>query len=224
MVAATYVADIGVSRAFYELLGFEEQSSGQAATSAWSALHHGTSQILLASTKPGLEIPRLPLLFYFFFDDVSAVVGNLQTAGIAADHMGFPAHAAGGELRLADPDGNTVLIGQRQRSVSQPPLRDDEAQSRFSLLREAAAVVSARGGPRTRCQIGNPRGVPCDNGAEIKLADPSGSAAWACLDHADEVLVVVRGAFIALHGETGLTEYLAHRAASGTVPEMPGSA
>jgi hypothetical protein len=40
MVAATYVRDIGTSRAFYELLGFHEQSAGTAATSAWSSLHH----------------------------------------------------------------------------------------------------------------------------------------------------------------------------------------
>jgi predicted lactoylglutathione lyase len=36
MVAATYVRDIDTSRAFYELLGFHEQSAGKAATSAWS--------------------------------------------------------------------------------------------------------------------------------------------------------------------------------------------
>jgi hypothetical protein len=46
----------------------------------------------------------------------------------------------------------------------------------------------------------------------VKLADPSGSSAWACLDHADEILLMVRGAFIALHGEAGLAEFLAHRA------------
>jgi hypothetical protein len=39
MVAVTYVRDIDTSRAFYELLGFREHSSGRADTSAWQALH-----------------------------------------------------------------------------------------------------------------------------------------------------------------------------------------
>jgi catechol 2,3-dioxygenase-like lactoylglutathione lyase family enzyme len=211
MVAATYVKDINASRAFYELLGFQERSSGHAATSAWSSLHNGNSQVLLASTKPRLEMPVLPLLFYFFFEDVAAVVSRLQAAGVTIDHVGFPAHASGGELRLADPDGNTVLIGQRERSISQPPLREDEAKSRFSLLREAAAIVAAIGGTRVGCQIRDQHGEPCSNQTEVKLADPSGNSVWACLDHADEILVTVRGAFIAIQDETGIADFLARR-------------
>jgi catechol 2,3-dioxygenase-like lactoylglutathione lyase family enzyme len=212
MVAATYVRDIDESRAFYELLGFGEHSSGRAATSAWCSLHQGTYQVLLAYTNPPLDVPALPLHFYFFYDDVDATVRGLETAGVAVDHLGFPVHALGGELRLTDPDGNTVLIGQRERSVSQPPLADQAASSRFSLLREAAARVATLSGAEGRCQIGEPAGTPCLRQAEVKLADPSGSSAWACLDHADEILLVVRGAFIALQGETGLAEFLAHRA------------
>ena len=69
MVATTYVRDIETSRAFYELLGFREQSAGKAATSAWSALRHDGLSVLLASTEPALDIPRLPLLFYFYYND-----------------------------------------------------------------------------------------------------------------------------------------------------------
>jgi catechol 2,3-dioxygenase-like lactoylglutathione lyase family enzyme len=214
MVAATYVRDIGASRGFYELLGFREHSSGQAPTSAWCSLHHGNNQVLLTSTTPPLELPALPLLFYFFFDDVDAVVTELRSAGVPADHVGCPGHAPGGEVRLTDPDGNTVLIGQRVRSVTQRPLSDDEAKSRFSLLREAAAVISARGGTTGRCQVGEARGGPCFKDAAVKLADPGGNSVWACLDHADEVLVVVRGAFITVQDEAGIREFLAQRTAS----------
>jgi catechol 2,3-dioxygenase-like lactoylglutathione lyase family enzyme len=208
MVASTYVKDIDASRSFYELLGFREHSSGQAATSAWSSLHNGPHQLLLASTKPHLGIPALPLLFYFFFTDVEEIVSNLQAADVTADHVGFPAHASGGELKLTDPDGNTVLIGQRERSISQPPLREDQANSRFSLLREAAAVVAATGGARVPCQVNDLHDRPCAKRTEVKLADPSGNSIWACLDHADEVLVSVRGAFIASPDETGIADFL----------------
>jgi hypothetical protein len=41
MVAAAYVRDIAISRAFYELLGFREPSAGEAEISAWSSLRQG---------------------------------------------------------------------------------------------------------------------------------------------------------------------------------------
>lgn len=215
IVAATYVRDIAASRAFYELLGFAEQSSGQAATSAWSSLRNGEYQVLLTSTKPQIDVPALPLLFYFFYEDIESVTAGLQAAGVALDHVGYPAHAAGGELKLADPDGNTLLIGQRERSVSLPPLRDDEATSRFSLLREAANVVAAKGGTRVPCQVKDFKGAPCAKQTEVKLADPGGNSAWACLDHADEILVTVRGAFIAMQDETGIADFLERRGPIG---------
>jgi hypothetical protein len=106
-----------------------------------------------------------------------------------------------------------VLIGQRERSVSQPPLREDEAKSRFSLLREAAAIVSASGGIKTRCQVSDPDGTPCAKQTEVRLADPRGDSAWVCLDHADEILVTVRGVFIASMDEAGIANFLAQRGA-----------
>jgi hypothetical protein len=93
MVAVTYVRDIGTSRAFYELLGFHEQSAGRADASAWSALRQGGHHVLLASTRPPLDIPRMPLLLYFFFDDLDAVVGELNAASVDVAHMGYPPHA-----------------------------------------------------------------------------------------------------------------------------------
>jgi catechol 2,3-dioxygenase-like lactoylglutathione lyase family enzyme len=82
MVAVTYVRDIDTSRAFYELLGFHEHSAGRAAISAWLALHRDGHFVLLASTRPPLDIPRLPLVFYFFFTDLDAVAGVLEAAGM----------------------------------------------------------------------------------------------------------------------------------------------
>jgi len=90
MVAATYVRDIGTSRAFYELLGFREQSAGRAATSAWLSLHHDELSVLLTSTRPPLDIPQLPLLFYFFYADVDAVIRVLGAAACRLLTPGIP--------------------------------------------------------------------------------------------------------------------------------------
>jgi catechol 2,3-dioxygenase-like lactoylglutathione lyase family enzyme len=211
MVAATYVRDIDASRAFYELLGFHEHSAGKAATSAWSALHRDKHMVLLASTRPPLDIPRLPLLFYFFFDDLDTVVGTLRTAGVETRHMGHPPHALGGEVKVLDPDGNTVLLGQPERSTSQPPAAGAEDSPPFSLLKEAAALVQARGGTTATCQVRDLHKILCTQQAEVRLADSRGDTVWACLAHAEEILVTVPGAFLASQDGHGIAEFLRSR-------------
>jgi catechol 2,3-dioxygenase-like lactoylglutathione lyase family enzyme len=138
MIAATYVRDIDASRAFYELLGFREQSAGKAETSAWSALQHNGLSVLLASTRPPLDLPRLPLLFYFYLDDLDAVAVALGTASVEVTEAGHPPHALGGEVKILDPDGNTVLLGQLERSASQPPAADDTGIAGFLSQRRPA--------------------------------------------------------------------------------------
>jgi catechol 2,3-dioxygenase-like lactoylglutathione lyase family enzyme len=206
MDAATYVKDIEASRAFYELLGFHEVRSGRGPTSAWSALRNGRDTVLLASTQPPLPLPRLPLLFYFFFDQLDALLSTLGDAGLNPVHLGHPPHAPGGEARVADPDGNTILLGQKERSPSQPTFSEESEKDWFSILKEAAALVQARGGTTARCEIGQ-AGKTCPQHADVKLADSAGHAAWACLAHADELLVRVPGAFIASQDE-GLAAFL----------------
>jgi catechol 2,3-dioxygenase-like lactoylglutathione lyase family enzyme len=208
MIAATYVRDIDTSRAFYELLGFRETRAGRAATSAWSVLRHDGLRVLLASTQPPLDIPPLPLLFYFFFDDLDTVVDVLGSAHVQVTRTGYPPHARGGEVKVLDPDGNTVLLGQQERSASQAPAADEDASVRFSLLKEAAALVYARGGTPHACQVHDFNGRPCPNKADVKLADSLGDTAWVCLTHADEILVTVPMAFIASDGDQGITAFL----------------
>ena len=211
MVAATYVRDIETSRVFYELLGFSEHSVGRAATSGWLALQQNGLLVLLASTRPPLDVPQLPLLFYFFYDDVDAMVAILSAAGVPVTRTGHPPHALGGEVKVADPDGNTVLLGQRDRSASQAPAAADEIPVRFSLLREAATLAAAHGGTGYRCQVGDQQGDPCPNQAEVKLADALGDAAWVCLTHADDILMTVPAAFIASQEGRGIAAFLSGR-------------
>jgi len=209
IVAVTYVRDIDASRAFYELLGFGEYSAGRAATAAWTVMQQGEVLILLGSTKPPLEIPRLPLLFYVFYADLDAVVAALDAAGIQMTRTGHPPHALGGEVKVADPDGNTVLLGQRERSASQAPAADDDVSVQFSLLKEAAVVVAAQGGTSHACEVRGQGGRPCPNMAEVKLADSLGDSAWVCLLHAEDILVTVPNAFIASQGDGGIAAFLA---------------
>lgn len=211
MYAATFVADMNASCRFYELLGFTVLISGQApdGAGAWTVVRNGKYSVLLAWVSPPLDVPKFPLLFDIFYDDLDAVIADLREGGVEVEHGGHPAHALGGEARIVDPDGNTLLIAQREASASQVPTPDKSPH--FSVLREAAEAVSARGGSRTRCQAYDADHKACQQKADVKLADSAGDSVWACLDHADELLVTVPGAFITNQNDQGIAAYLAHR-------------
>jgi predicted enzyme related to lactoylglutathione lyase len=216
MIAVTYVRDIEASRAFYQLLGFSERSSGEAGVSAWTVMRYGEVSVLLAMTEVAAGVPPLPMLSYLFYEDLAEVLTALEQAGVPVTRTGHPPHALGGEASVLDPDGNTVLLGQRQRSASQGPA-DDEGHVRFSILREAAVVMASRGGVPEACEVGG-LGPASDTGtrgcprkAEVKLADSLGDSAWVCLPHAEQILVTVPEAFIANHDVQGIAAFMASR-------------
>jgi catechol 2,3-dioxygenase-like lactoylglutathione lyase family enzyme len=210
MVAVTYVRDISRSRAFYDQLGFRELRAGSGPASGWVYLQQNGHFVLLASSQPPPEIPPLPLLFYFFVDDLDALVTVLRAAGLAAEHGGYPPHALGGEVKVLDPDGNTVLLGQAERLATQPPPGQQPDSPHFSLLKEAADLARTRGATRPGCGVRSFHGAACESEAEVKLADSAGDTVWACLSHADEILVTVPAAFIASPDE-GIAAFMSGR-------------
>ncbi len=123
--------------------------------------------LLLVSTRPPLPVPALPLLFDFFFADLEIVIRRLAAAGVRYEHRGHPEHALGGEVRVSDPDGNTVLLSQRA-AAAPGGTPDATAAVPFSLLREAAAAVAAQDLETVRCEAAGPGSgaVPGDGGSE----------------------------------------------------------
>ncbi|MCI4065730.1 VOC family protein [Micromonospora sp. R77] len=210
-VPVLYVADADAARRFYAVFGYSEQRAGGDGESRWSYLQCGELTLLLAAVKPRLVTVELPLLIYLYVDDVAATIERLTAAGYPAQRAGYPEHAPGGECRTTDPDGNTVLFGQRRAVPEHARVAPDGAEARFSLIRQAAEAVSRRGGAPAHCQIGSPRGETCTEPAEVKLADSWGDTVWGCMAHADEALLNARGAFLATEDGQGLAQFLAAR-------------
>jgi hypothetical protein len=59
------------------------------------------------------------------------------------------------------------------------------------------------------CQVTGRDGGRCPDPAEVKLADSLGDSGWACLPHAEDILVSVPAAFIASHDDRGIAVFLA---------------
>ncbi|MEV0430274.1 VOC family protein [Micromonospora sp. NPDC050495] len=210
-VPVLYVSDADASRRFYQAFGYTQERAGGDGDARWCHLRCGELALLLAAVRPRLVTVELPLLIYLYVDDLAATAQRLTDAGYPVERVGHPEHAPGGECRTIDPDGNTVLFGRRRPAPGQSAGPETGEQARFSLIREAAATLSRRGGAPTRCQIGGPRGEACPEPAEVKLADTWGDTVWGCLAHADEALLNARGAFLASEDATGLGAFLRAR-------------
>jgi catechol 2,3-dioxygenase-like lactoylglutathione lyase family enzyme len=225
-VASTYVADLDRSRRFYGSLGFIEQSTGSNDAASWSYLNNGDHFILLASSEPPLPIPRLPLLFYFFVADLSIAVTAVRELGVPVRHVGYPPHAPGGEAQTTDPDGNTILLGQAHQ-VDDGQRSEPDHTPHFSLLRESAALAHHRAtatGAGIICQLYSTREQRCDQAAEIKLADAWGDSTWACLRHAEAVLIQAPGVFIASQEGQALRPYVTEHRPVGKISSPPSGA
>jgi hypothetical protein len=155
-----------------------------------------------------------PVLLYFRVTDADTLQRTLGAAGASVEHLGYPDHAPGGELRVLDPDGHGLMLGQ---VTGAPPtdldgvdLHEPGATQRTNVLVRAAEAARRRGATY-HCQFPLPGGQPCPSPADVKLADSWGDSTWVCLPHAEEVMINARGAFIANEDSEGLASYLRRR-------------
>jgi predicted enzyme related to lactoylglutathione lyase len=201
-----YVTDLAASVEFYRLLGYTELTSGQDSEWTFSYLKTVTTGLLLAA-GPTVPRPAGPVTLYFQVGDADAVSRELDAAGVPVEHLGYPDHAPGGELKVTDPDGYALLLGQ----VTGAPPVDRTSSPSTSVLQRAAEATRRRGIPVPRCQIPTRDGA-CPKEAEIKLADSWGDSVWACLAHGEEVMLHAGAVFLATEDSEGVAAYLRRRA------------
>jgi catechol 2,3-dioxygenase-like lactoylglutathione lyase family enzyme len=210
-VPVVYVTDIELSVRFYTLLGFRAGASGSADEWRYSYLTCAATGLLLAAGGSVWSAEQGPVLLYLRVADVEAAQRALEEAGHAVEHLGYPDHAPGGELKVLDPDGHGLLLGQ----VTGAPPADrrvmDSTAERTNVLVRAAEAARRRGVTAHRCQFPLAIDQPCPEPADVKLADSWGDSTWVCLPHAEEVMLNARGAFIASEDSEGLAVYLRRR-------------
>jgi|SRR5262245_14623830 len=212
-VPVVYVTDIATSVPFYELLGFACEVAGQDGEWSYAYLKTGDVGVLLAAGGSVSSNDPGPVLLYLRADDVARLEGRLREAEVPTEHLGYPDHAPGGEVKVIDPDGHVLMIGQ---ITGFPPAdREPDPSERSSILARAAAAARARGMDPQRCQFPTAGGRACPRPAEVKMADSWGDSAWTCLPHAEELMINAKGVFIAAEDSEGLAPYLRRHQATG---------
>ena len=210
-VPVVYVTDVSTSVAFYKLLGFDCEITGRDGEWSYAYLKAGEVGILLAAGGSVWSNDPGPVLLYLRTDDVERLEGRLREAEVPTEHLGYPDHAPGGEVKVIDPDGHALMVGQ---ITGIPPAdRVSDPAERSSILARAAAAARARGIEAQRCQFPAAGGRTCPRAAEVKMADSWGDSVWTCLPHAEELMINAKGVFIAAEDSEGLAPYLRRRQA-----------
>ncbi|MFN9719598.1 MAG: hypothetical protein ACK58L_12940 [Planctomycetota bacterium] len=134
-IPMAHVSDVDRSAAFYELLGFvcHSRFAGPDGGTNWCLLSSGDARLMLARASGRINAAEQAVLFYMYSGNVVGLREHLLWSGVpdggVPDFEGkpvnFPAHAPcvfqvvtrffmpAGELRIHDPDGYVVLVGQR---------------------------------------------------------------------------------------------------------------
>jgi diadenosine tetraphosphate (Ap4A) HIT family hydrolase len=128
LIPMAHVADVEASLAFYGHLGFAPVNVLRDAHAAmrWAMLRSGDAAIMLARASGPIDAEQQAVLLYMYTHNVAALREALLNAGIADVTAGAHTQARGpkifpithpdympaGEMRLIDPDGYVILVGQ----------------------------------------------------------------------------------------------------------------
>jgi len=128
LVPMAHVANVEQSIRFYELLGFHARERVQhAGGTQWAWLTSGKGHLMLAAAGGSVVPDQQAILFYLYTQDVAAMRSHLLSRGLSdgAGHgdlasdrrrvvfdVTHPFYMPEGEIRVVDPDGYILLVGQ----------------------------------------------------------------------------------------------------------------
>jgi catechol 2,3-dioxygenase-like lactoylglutathione lyase family enzyme len=126
-----HVEDVERSLAFYALLGMQPGTRHKDATgkTVWCDANAGNARIMLSMASGSIDPSQQAVLFYLYAPDVRALRQHLlaqglrdggefrgacgpETARNVVFEVGHPHYLPAGEVRVHDPDGYVLLIGQ----------------------------------------------------------------------------------------------------------------
>lgn len=109
-----HVADVGRSVDFYALLGFKPVfvAKGDDGKPYWAHVKSGTGSVLFGLADAPVSRTEQGIMFYMYCEDVAGLRRRLLDAGAQVSEIRHPPYMQEGEIRVEDPDGYAILIGQ----------------------------------------------------------------------------------------------------------------
>ncbi len=109
-----HVASVQRSVDFYKLLGMEVRNSLRDHSDAlqWVYLFCDQAQLMCARASGPVIASQQAVLFYLYSPDLIALREHLLASGLKVSSITYPDYMPKGEIRIEDPDGYVLLIGQ----------------------------------------------------------------------------------------------------------------
>jgi catechol 2,3-dioxygenase-like lactoylglutathione lyase family enzyme len=114
LVPMAHVANVQRSSDFYKLLGMEIRNSLRDPSGAlqWVYLFCDQAQLMCARASGPIIASQQAVLFYLYSPDLIALREHLLASALPVSTITYPDYMPKGEIRLEDPDGYVLLIGQ----------------------------------------------------------------------------------------------------------------
>ena len=114
LIPMAHVADVQRSVNFYNMLGMELRGSLKGSTGGlqWAHVACEGAELMFARASEPVVASQQAVLFYLYSPDLIALREHLLASGVRVSTITYPDYMPKGEVRVEDPDGYCLLIGQ----------------------------------------------------------------------------------------------------------------
>jgi catechol 2,3-dioxygenase-like lactoylglutathione lyase family enzyme len=114
LVPMAFVADLQRSINFYALLGLTVRGTfnNPQGKLVWAHVQCEGAELMFSQASDPVVPGQQAVLFYLYSPDLVALRDHLLTQGVEVSPITYPQYMPKGEIRVEDPDGYVLLIGQ----------------------------------------------------------------------------------------------------------------
>ncbi|HEY3972217.1 MAG TPA: VOC family protein [Candidatus Sulfotelmatobacter sp.] len=114
LIPMAFAADVQRSAEFYTSLGMEVRDSlrNPAGSLQWIHLACDDAHLMFSRASEPVIPSQQAVLFYLYSPNLIALRDHLLARGMKVSSITYPGYMPKGEIRINDPDGYVLLIGQ----------------------------------------------------------------------------------------------------------------
>jgi catechol 2,3-dioxygenase-like lactoylglutathione lyase family enzyme len=114
LIPMAHVADVQHSVDFYRLLGMEVRGNLRNPSGKFQWVHLGCdhAEVMFTQASGPVIASQQAVLFYLYSPQLVPLREHLLSRGVTVSEVTYPSYMPKGEIRVEDPDGYVLLIGQ----------------------------------------------------------------------------------------------------------------
>jgi catechol 2,3-dioxygenase-like lactoylglutathione lyase family enzyme len=114
LIPMAHAADVQRAADFYQKLGMEIRGSlrDPGGKLQWVHMDCGAAHVMFARASEPVIASQQAVLFYLYASDLGTLREHLLANGVKVSRITYPDYMPKGEIRVEDPDGYCLLIGQ----------------------------------------------------------------------------------------------------------------